>query len=615
MAHRPGQRIERGISADRLWIEAPEMEARLSASESLDEAREGVLEYLSDLEDACCAGDLDLDRLEWSAVLDALHRFKRILSPENEAIAGFSTLEILWGLASDSDTEDVSVGFIDEMRHLFQTIHGRMSGHGGWFARSHAEASDALEQMPAHGRRAARARSRFLDALGDGVWMEIERFPSGLDPSMVEERKRNAERILEHLEGSANDWHDAAWQRAHVFRGNAGAQALPELVPLTGSEIASLRLASAYGVPWGITPYTLALFDATTSSRRRDAQVRAQVIPPLSTVRAMIEHRDDRNQAFDFMRERDTSPIDRVTRRYPMVAILKVCDTCPQICVYCQRNWEIADAMDLEAIPSADTLDPALDWFAEHPAITDVLLTGGDPFLLSDDALSHVIERLTAMEHIRNIRIGTRIPVTMPMRITDPLAELLGRAIRPGRRNLSVVTHVETASEVTPDLADAVWRLRRRGIAVYNQQVFTVETSRRFQSVATRIALRQAGIDPYYTFYTKGKDEHREYLVPIARVLQERKEEARLLPGIFRTDEPVFNVPGLGKNHLRAGQDRELIAIRVDGRRVYLFHPWEKGIVPVAPWPYVDVSIRDYLDRLRAMGEDPDDYASIWSYV
>jgi len=76
----------------------------------------------------------------------------------------------------------------------------------------------------------------------------------------------------------------------------------------------------------------------------------------------------------------------------------------------------------------------------------------------------------------------------------------------------------------------------------------------------------------------------------------------------------VFNVPGLGKNHLRARQDRELIGVRPDGRRVYLFHPWEKGIAPVAPWPYVDASIWEYLNRLESIGEDREDYESIWYY-
>jgi len=338
------------------------------------------------------------------------------------------------------------------------------------------------------------------------------------------------------------------------------------------------------------------------------------VIPSIHTVRAMVEHRKDRARALDFMRERDTSPIDRVTRRYPTVAILKVCDTCPQICTYCQRNWEISDAADLARIPTFEMLEPALRWFEEHPGITDVLVTGGDPLVLRDELLERVLERFAALDHVRHIRIGTRFPVTMPMRIDEAFARLLGSYVDPGRRTVGLVTHVESSYEVTPELTAAVGRLRRCGIPIYNQQVFTLETSRRFQTVATRVALRQVGIDPYYTFYTKGKDEHRDQQVPIARLLQERKEEARLLPGIFRTDEPVFNVPGLGKSHLRAGQDRELIGIRPDGRRVYLFHPWEKGIVPVAPWTYVDVSIHDYLLRLEGLGEDPADYESVWYY-
>jgi lysine 2,3-aminomutase len=179
---------------------------------------------------------------------------------------------------------------------------------------------------------------------------------------------------------------------------------------------------------------------------------------------------------------------------------------------------------------------------------------------------------------------------------------------------VGVVTHIESASEVTPELAQAVHRLRCQGLYVYNQQVMTLHTSRRFQTVANRVAMKKAGIDPYYTFYPKGKEETSDYTTPLARILQERKEEARLLPGSFRTDEPVFNVPRLGKNHVRASQDRELIAIRPDGRRVYLWHPWEKGITPTKPWLYMDNSIAEYLRDLERLGEDPAEYRSIWYY-
>jgi len=597
--------------AERLWEEQPVLRDLLAPCASYEEAGECILSYLEDLETALRIGAFDLDRIEWASALSWIQTLKGMLSPENESLAGFSTLDLLWRTARE-ESDEVSEGFVEEFIHIFRAIDGRSGLGQGWLG---TQDHEEFKSLPLAGRRAAQARSRDLDVMAERLWTKVEAHASGLAEGLIRSRRANRSRILAYFGARQQDWEDAQWQASHVLKGEAGARALEDLVPVTSGEIAAVHLAVRYGVPWGITPYYLSLFDFDSSSRFTDGQVRSQVIPPLTTVRAMVEHQSDRGRAFDFMRERDTSPIDRVTRRYPTVAIFKVCDTCPQICTYCQRNWEVSDAMDLDCIPSAADLEPALAWFESHRAITDILLTGGDPLVLGDGLLRYLVERLSRMKHICHIRIGSRIPVTMPMRVTDELAEMLGDAIAPGRRSLSLVTHVESPYEVTPELASAVARLRRRGIGLYNQQVLTLQVSRRFEAVATRIALKQVGIDPYYTFYPKGKDEHREFLVPIARMVQERKEEARLLPGIFRTDEPVFNVPGLGKSHLRAQQDRELIGIRGDGRRVYLFHPWEKGIAPVAPWPYVDVPITEYLARLESLGEDPTDYETIWYYI
>lgn len=613
VADREARRVEEHVLADRLWVEDSALCRLLESSGTLDEAAGRILGYLEDLETGYRLGAFDVDRLERASALQWIHAFKDMLSPENESIAGLSTLDLLWR-AIRGDVDEVSGGFIDEFVHIFRAISGRSGIGRGWMGRSEPEGSDPSE-LVASGRRAARTRSRDLDRLASLFWAGVRAHPSGLDPELRLEREVNRGLILAELGGSLRDWNRWAWQANHVLRGEAGARTLHKLVALSGEETAAIRLAVRYGIPWGITPYYLSLFDFDRTDRVRDGQVRSQVIPPLHTVRAMVEHRADRRRAFDFMRERDTSPIDRITRRYPTVVILKVCGTCPQICTYCQRNWEIEDAMDATRVPTRADLEPALEWIEHHSAITDVLLTGGDPLVLSDDLLTWIIGRLEEIEHVSHIRMGTRTPVTAPMRISPTVARMLGRAIEPGRRNVTLVTHVESAAEVTPELAAAVDRLRRRGISVYNQQVLTFEASRRFQATATRVALKKVGIDPYYTFYTKGKSEHRDYLVPIARLVQERKEEARMLPGVFRTDEPVFNVPGLGKNHLRAQQDRELVGIRADGRRVYLFHPWEKGITPVAPWPYVDASISEYLQRLKGRGEDPEQYESLWYYM
>ena len=97
--------------------------------------------------------------------------------------------------------------------------------------------------------------------------------------------------------------------------------------------------------------------------------------------------------------------------------------------------------------------------------------------------------------------------------------------------------------------------------------------------------------------------------------LQEQKEEARLLPGLARSDEAVYNVPGLGKNYLRASIHRDLISILPDGARLYEFHPWEKNISTAATTHLSeDVPILDYLRRLDAIGENIHDYETIWYY-
>lgn len=589
----------------------------LERSSSQEEARQGLYAHLQ-----CCEAELSWDSSSLHPLDHAIARkcidvLKSIIAPRNESQSGFSTLGYLWRFLRGSTADDrrVGRGFVLEFAHLFKGIQGRSEIAEGWLgpvlARDGVKAVD-FEKL--QGRSAGGARSDFLDQVAARMWAQVERFPTGLDPTLIAKRLQNRERILDFFDATPHHWDNYAWQLGHILKGEEALPSLEQLIPMTEEEKEAIRLCVEYDVPFGITPYYLSLFDFDSADRRRDAQVRGQVIPPMHYVEQMIEHGADREYYFDFMGEHDTSPVDLVTRRYASIAILKGYDTCPQICVYCQRNWEITGPMDASALPPKEKLDAALDWFAEHPHLRDVLITGGDPFFLGDGRIAYMLDRLAAMDHISNIRWGTRAPVTMPMRITDQLAELLGRYVEPGRRNIGVVTHIESAAEVTPELAEAVHRLRRQGLYVYNQQVFTLHTSRRFQTVANRVAMKKVGVDPYYTFYPKGKEETSDYTTPLARVLQERKEEARLLPGSFRTDEPVFNVPRLGKNHVRAWQDRELIAIRPDGRRIYLWHPWEKGITPTKPWLYLDNSIHKYLQELERLGEDPADYASIWYY-
>ncbi|MEW6756581.1 MAG: KamA family radical SAM protein, partial [Candidatus Latescibacterota bacterium] len=481
---------------------------------------------------------------------DAARAARSLFAARSEELAGFSVTRTLWDVARGGERADLSPAFCADVHQLLRGLQGEAE-----FSQvpGAAPAPSALE-----GRQAALARSGELDALWERVAGCMARFASGLTREAVERRAQRRARVLGALGGTEADWGDWTWQVGHVLR---DADTVARVVPLTAEEEDGVRRAGATGLPFGITPYYAGLMDADPAAGR-DAAIRRQVLPDAGYVTDLVAGRADSGATLDFMREQDTSPVDLVTRRYPAVAILKPFNTCPQICVYCQRNWEIDTPMAADALAPWERIEAACAWIEAHPAIREVLVTGGDPLALPDAHLGRILERIARIDTVDLIRIGSRVPVTLPMRVTLELAELLGGLREPGVREVCVVTHVEHVYEVTPDLVRAVERLRREGIGVYNQLVYTFFVSRRFEAAALRLLLRRCGVDPYYTFVPKGKEETRAYRVPVARLLQERKEEARLLPGSRRTDEPVYNLPGLGKNYLRAVQHRDLLAIR-----------------------------------------------------
>ncbi len=579
----------------------------LKESKTLESSRNKVARYIEAREwtYSCDLGEIE----NWDYVLfkEVILTLKNLISPRNERIAGTSALEHLWQAAINGDA-DVSDDFIAEFVHFFRAIKLKADVYPSRLM----EGIDIPEFDQYEGRAAGRMRSDYLDRMAERMDRYLKRHTSGLDPQITAKRDENRRRILDFLGSSEDDWEDWHWQFRNVFKDLRGLESIESLIQLEPRHKEAIKLALENHVPFGVTPYYLHLMDVEPSDQ--DYAVRRQVFPPLSYVQNMIAHRKDKKWAFDFMKEADTSPIDLITRRYPRVAIIKPYESCPQICVYCQRNWEISSPLMASALASKEKIDAALHWFSEHEAMMDVLLTGGDPLVMDDSMIDAILSRLSEIPHIKSIRVATRTPATVPQRITEELCEAMAQYQELGRRNLCLVTHFMHPYEVTPETVAAIKRIKATGIEVYNQQVFTFANSRKFETSALRIVLKQIGVDPYYTFNMKGKTEMEEYSVPIARILQERKEEARLLPGIFRTDEPVFNVPGLGKDHLRAWQNHELIAITPEGRRMYSFLPWEKNIAQVKPYIYTDVSIYRYLQRLKDRGEDPDDYRSIWYY-
>lgn len=594
---------------NRLWETNPEIHSILSESDDLDIVRDNLYTWLDHAERKIFDLDNNYHILEKAIVRECIRAFRSIIGPINEHRTGISALLYLWKLANgklDEVEDDISAGFLEEFINLFRGVNGQSN--------IYSETQEIKKGIPdfllLEGREASIARDEILDDIGGNISKYVSKFPSGLGEEVIGWREENRERILRYFDGTEDDWHDYQWQLRNVIR---DAKPLLDLIELTSEQQDAVKKAAENKIPFGITPYYLSLMDNNLSIGY-DHAVRAQVIPPPDYVNSMCEHRKDRDMAFDFMGEHDTSPVDLVTRRYPGIAILKPFNTCAQICVYCQRNWEIDQVLDPDALAHDDVIDNAIDWFKKHRSIGDVLVTGGDPGIMNDDIFREILQKLADIPHIYRIRIGTRTPVVLPMRWTDEFVDMLASFHNPPNREIAIVTHCEHSYEITPEMMESVQKIKSKAISVYNQEVFTVENSRRFETAKLRLDLKSIGIDPYYTFNMKGKAETQRYMVPIARILQERKEEARLLPGLDRTDEPVFNVPKLGKNHLRSQQDHRLVMIRPDGSRVYEFHPWEKNIKAVPPYNYIDVPIYDYLEELAARGENIRDYRTIWYY-
>jgi lysine 2,3-aminomutase len=589
-----------------LWISNPAVYRILKKSADVENARSNLFDYFNSKEKYFFNMDTKLHSLEKVVIQDSIAVLKKIISVRSEIITGTSALQILFNMANGfANVTDVSEGFILEFIHLFRAV----SGLSGIYPNDDIPDREP-EFISKRGRDAAISRSNLLDREEENTETVFLKYPNGLQADVIKDRETHKKRLLEYFDATEDDWQNYHWQIKHVIR---KADTLKQIIELTEEEEKSIRLANQNRIPFGITPYYVSLMDKNPS-RKRDHAVRAQVIPPMHYCCTMVGNRAQRSELLDFMGEHDTSPVPLVTRRYPQIAIIKPFNTCAQICVYCQRNWEINQVLDPHAAPKVNALETALKWFEDHPAIRDVLITGGDPLIMSDAKLDYILSRIAGMDHVQRIRIGTRTPVVLPQRITDHLVDILDRYHIFGKREVVIVTHFEHVWEITPEAVGAIEKIRKKGMGVYNQAVFTFENSRRFELVALRRLLRLAGVDPYYTFNAKGKDETRDYRVPIARLLQERKEEARLMPGMDRTDEPVFNVPRLGKNHLRAGQDRQILTILPDGRRVYEFLPWEKNIMLVPTYIYTDVSIFDYLRMLKHRGENIDDYNTIWYY-
>ncbi len=243
-------------------------------------------------------------------------------------------------------------------------------------------------------------------------------------------------------------WNDWRWQMRHRF---TRLDQFEKLLDLTESERRGLSLASEkFSV--AITPQFATLIDPHDP----DCPIRLQVVPKESELLV------SRGDMTDPLSEDDSSVVEGLVHRYPDRVLFLVLDTCAAYCRYCTRSRLVSQG---ELEPLNRRIEEALAYLEEHTEVRDVLLSGGDPLLMSDATLDRLLGRLRAIPHIEFLRIGTRIPGFLPQRITPELVAVL----RKHRVWLSL--HFCHAKELTPEVAEACDLLADGGIPLGCQTV------------------------------------------------------------------------------------------------------------------------------------------------
>lgn len=625
--------------------------------------------------------DAYLSDASWNA--EGVRVVRRLLEYDGRVVHELSvgedvkveTLALLWRFLSGRIGEDeISPDFALELYHQFSRLHTAPSGV--------PEKEDVLR------------------------WMR--RWPDGLNEQVRAIREANKERIMallvrkiEHRPASSgryvfpegcNEAEKLGWVRRwwgearfHLSMAVKSAAELNRMLDgtLSGETLRIYQQAQEKGIPVFVTPYYLSLLNPTGKGYD-DAAIRSYVIYSSRLVETFGGIRAWERE--DIVEEGKPNVAGwllpgghNIHRRYPEVAIL-IPDTmgraCGGLCASCQRMYDFQSRrlnFELEKLKPKENwntrLRKLMDYFEHDTQIRDILITGGDALMSRNATLRNILDAVCKMAvrkrqanlsrsdgekyaELQRVRLGTRLPVYLPMRVDDELLDILRdfrqKAAEAGITQLFVQTHFQSPLEVTPESREAIRRILSTGWAVTNQLVYNVAASRRGHTAKLRKVLNSLGVICYYTFTVKGFEENYEVFAPNARSLQESAEEkawGRLVPEaehdflesldgapnkavavrqfcaahdvpFLATDRSVLNLPGIGKSMSFA-----LVGVDAKGRRILRFdHDRTRRHSPIIDRVH-EVYIREnkpvyrYLLQLQDMGEDMGEYETLWAYT
>ncbi len=256
--------------------------------------------------------------------------------------------------------------------------------------------------------------------------------------------------------------------------------------------------------PLSITPYYASLIDVNDW---RNDPIFKQAFP------AVAELATCRDETADSLHEDKDSPVSGVTHRYPDRVLFLVSNMCAMYCRHCTRKRKVGDR---DFIPDRQEISKGLDYIRNTPRIRDVLLSGGDPFLLPDDYLDWILSELDAIAHVEVVRIGTRTPVVLPFRITDDLLAMLKK-----HHPIWINTHFNHPRELTSSSRAAVARMADAGIPLGNQSVLLAgvnDCPRIMRSLVHKLV--QNRIRPYYLYQCDLSEGLSHFRTPVGKGIE-----------------------------------------------------------------------------------------------
>lgn len=326
---------------------------------------------------------------------------------------------------------------------------------------------------------------------------------------------------------AASKWTDWHWQLRHSI---TKVETFEKLLDMRLEPIEKRKVElTLKKFPLSTTPYYLSLIDR--SDFRNDPVFRQAFPDPQ-------ELEIDKCDMVDPLAEDQDSPAPGITHRYPDRVLFHVSNVCAMYCRHCTRKRKVGD---VDSIPDRNQLRAGLDYIRNSPSVRDVLLSGGDPLMLSDAFLDWILTELRQIEHVQVVRIGSRMPVVLPYRITDGLVEMLKK-----HQPLWLNTHFNHPREITSSSRAALRKLADAGIPLGNQSVLLAgvnDCQRIIKSLVHKLVENR--VRPYYLYQCDLSEGLSHFRTPVGKGVEIMESLIGHTSG-FSVPTYVIDAPGGG---------------------------------------------------------------------